>query len=150
MTENEVHILVANPQVDETDNLIRYFAAMGYKGVAVTEVEKIQDTLRSNRFALAFIDCEFLSELGEDLIEWSEQASADVVVMSSTPTVESVVNVLRMGVFDCLIRPFDLLELSRVVARVLERQGRKRSQTVCTNTDESYSLTLSQREEVAS
>ncbi len=152
MNENDVNILVANPQVDETENLCRYFTAMGYCSFGIPDIKSVETVIGSDtrRYDLAFVDCEFLFEMNDKLFQWSEEYSTEIVVMSSSPTVESVINVLRMGVFDCLIRPFDLHELSRVVARVLERKGQRTRHTVCLNTGKIDGFDVNCNKEVVS
>ncbi len=120
-------ILVIDSDETIRDLLGEFFGAQGNRVYPVentTEALRIIDTFPT---PVALIDIGLGSACPPDQIDRLRQADPDlkIILLSGNPTVESVIDALRMRVFDFVVKPFCLKDLKGIVNRALtESHGR--------------------------
>jgi len=129
--ENDMNIdggiLVIDSDDTIRDLLTEFFGAQGNRVYPVgdlTEAIRVIDTVRA---PVALIDIGLGSSDVLDEIERLRQADPDlkIILLSGSPTVDSVIDALRMNVFDFVVKPFCLKDLKGIVNRALtENRGR--------------------------
>ena len=117
---------------DETATLgllSRFFRLQGYECDVSDGMEQAIEKLGKGEFHVVVTDKNMPSPIsgnegGIDLIRYIRRnyPSVGIIVMTGYATVESAVEVMRLGAFDYIQKPFLLEELKKKVERVLEYQ----------------------------
>jgi putative two-component system response regulator len=95
--------------------------------VLVSSAEEALKVLRQRKFHLVMSDICLSGMSGIEMMPDLQELAPDTVVImiSGMQTVESAIQALRAGVFDYIMKPFDLNQVEVVVDRALEYQDLK-------------------------
>ena len=117
-------ILVVDDEVSIV-NIIESFLEMeGFSPVCFTDSSEAMNWLEHNRVDLVLTDLRMDHFSGEDIFHQTQKTQRDpiVIIMTAYPTLSNVIEVLRMGVYDYLLKPFGMDSLLVTIKRGLEKQ----------------------------
>jgi two-component system response regulator FlrC len=120
-------LLVVDDELFIRELLCEYFAKLGYIVKAADSAAAAIQLVETDLFEVALIDLKMPDLGGNDLMKLMKKCSPEMsmVLMTGYPTVETVVQALRDGASDYVIKPFRLAELLTIVTRVFEDYARK-------------------------
>ncbi|MCK4301662.1 MAG: response regulator [candidate division Zixibacteria bacterium] len=116
------------------EHLADFLVRLGYAVDVVQDKAGILDRLVAANYHLLLLDERIA---GRDLIAMLSESYGNmgVIVMTSTPALESVVAAMRSRASDYVIKPFDLDEITAAVSRVLCRQEKSLEMAAVVETD---------------
>lgn len=128
MKPADTQILVVDAEDGTRKHLSEYLTRMGYEVEAVDSAAAAINCLSSEPYAVVIYDDNLTVDEGVDILSEAPRLrpEAAVIVMSASPSVSSVIGSLRRGVYDYVIKPYELTELATIVPRAVEYH---RSQT---------------------
>ena len=110
----------------EDEKLLRHALAeavdrAGYRSLGAADLAAARATVACERVDLVVTDLRLPDGDGLRLLErWSETgAPPPFVLISGVAEVDDTVRALRLGVADCLTKPFSMAELRQVITRIL-------------------------------
>jgi len=112
--------------IDDDESICRLcqkiFEREGYAAAFFTQSLDAVDRLKKEHFDVALIDLSMPGKNGIEVIKDIKVISEDtsVLVMSAFPTVESVVESMKLGVCDYISKPFEIQDLSEKVRQCLQ------------------------------
>ena len=114
-------ILLVEDMVELVEPLVQQLELLGYICTAVTTCEEARRVAAIDSFSCALIDLHLPDGSGLDILsEFSETAPNMIrVILTGDTTSESIIEALRMGAFDYLLKPIDLMTLRACVARAI-------------------------------
>ncbi len=121
-------ILVVDRQPSVRDLLRERLSRLGFKVVEAPSVEIALVKISSIPFELIISEIKMVGQSGIDLLKKVKEMKigAEVIIMTSTPSLESSLKATRLGAYDYLVKPFEDLEyLEIVVARALAQNALK-------------------------
>ena len=103
-------------------------------GCAVTSAksgEEALDHLRTRDFDVVLLDLKMPGIGGMEALRRIRDsgASAEVVVLTGHPDVNSAIEAMKLGAYDYLTKPFKLAEVEMVLRRAAERKGLQKENT---------------------
>ncbi len=112
--------------VIDSDETIRslldeFFGAQGRRVYPVENTTEAVRVIATHNTPVALIDIGLGSSCPPDQIKRLREADPDlkIILLSGSPTVDSVIDALRMKVFDFVVKPFCLKDLKDIVNRAL-------------------------------
>ena len=121
------NLLIVDDEHNTLEVFSRYFAGQGYRCDTADSVESAEERIRSGDHDVVVVDKNLplrgsYGEGGLDIVRFVKQhkPAVGVIIMTGFATIESVVESMRMGAFDYIIKPFRMEELREKVDRVLE------------------------------
>ncbi len=117
-------ILVVEDTRDELALLIRYLSAQGYQMLAATSGEEAVPHLDRSDLDLVITDFNMPGMNGLDLARRSLAANPDrpVILMTAYADVDNARQSVTLGVYDFIIKPFDLKDFQNAVRRALNHR----------------------------
>jgi len=117
------HILVADLDELVRRQLERLFTQSGYIVVLVASVEKALERLTIGDIDLVVTDIQFPGLNGVEVVKQIQEACSDipVVVITEHRNIETAVEVLKLGVSDYIIKPFDAAAIQESTEVVLRK-----------------------------
>ena len=114
-------ILLVEDMVELIEPLVQQLELLGYTCAAVTTFEEARRVAAIDSFSCALIDLHLPDGSGLDLLsEFSETAPNMIrVILTGDTTSKSIIEALRMGAFDYLLKPIDLMTLRACIARAI-------------------------------
>ena len=114
-------ILLVEDMIELVEPLVQQLELLGYTCVAVTTCEEARRIAGMQTFSCALIDLHLPDGNGLDLLsEFSETAPNMIrVVLTGDTASKSIIEALRAGAFDYLLKPIDLMTLRACVARAI-------------------------------
>ena len=100
-------------------------ALSGYHTVCAMDGRRAMEAIQTQRFDLALCDMMLPEGDGFDLLPHMKEKGIPVIFVSAKADVESQVRGLQPGAEDCLVKPFDILELLARMEKVLARSGKQ-------------------------
>ncbi|MGE5308413.1 MAG: ATP-binding protein [Deltaproteobacteria bacterium] len=81
--------------------------------------------LRSRFFNVLITDLKMPKVSGLDVLREVKKINpyTEVIIITGYPTIEGAVDAIKIGAFDFICKPFDILELKSTVSRCIERQS---------------------------
>ncbi|MFN3966729.1 MAG: HD domain-containing phosphohydrolase [Endomicrobiia bacterium] len=91
--------------------------------VAKNGIEALQQA-RKQKFDLIITDLQMPVMSGEELIKAikSDYADTDIIVLTVYPTVDSAIKTLKLGVYDYILKPFNVETMTAQIERVFNRR----------------------------
>ena len=128
MKPADTRILVVDAEDGTRKHLSESLTRMGYVVEAVDSAAAAINCLSRQPFAVVIYDDNLTVDEGVDILSEAPRLRPEVavIVMSASPSVSSVIGSLRRGVYDYVIKPYELTELATIVPRAVEYH---RSQT---------------------
>jgi CheY-like chemotaxis protein/DNA-binding XRE family transcriptional regulator len=121
----EVHILV----LDDDESICRMIhaalASSTFKVETVSDPARVQEALQSRSFHVIILDYVLPGLASETVLEWirDSQPDASIIVVTAYPSIDSALSCLRARTYDYLTKPFQVVQLQRIVNRCLEGRG---------------------------
>ncbi|MGE0825825.1 MAG: sigma-54-dependent transcriptional regulator [Candidatus Binatia bacterium] len=117
-------ILIADDEELIRRVLADTLSSAGYLVETVNSGSRAWERLRSQSFAVAFVDIRMPDLSGLDLLVQAQEAklSTPIIIMTGQTTLTNAVEAMKRGAFDYLTKPFDLEEVKVLTARALETQ----------------------------
>ncbi len=119
------HILVVDDEPGMTDLLRRVLSAQGHEVACARSAEEAAERLAGSAFDLIITDLVMGGRGGEYLVRKvkDEQPDTEVIVVTAHASVDSAIEVMKLGAFDYLRKPLLPEELLHTVQRALEIKG---------------------------
>lgn len=116
-------ILVAEAEPGTRHHICEYLAGLGYQPEGADNGPEAVRLLERNQYALILLDQAVTTASGGDLTPQLAAAfpHVPIIVMTASPSVPAVIKSLRQGVFDYVIKPYEILDLSTIIPRAIER-----------------------------
>ena len=114
--------------VDDNEDILRVYTRIleneDYNVINVTDGYKAIDQLNNRDFDLAVVDIDIPGPNGIEILKHVKHAEKDteVIVISGMRSLDTVIEAMRQGAFDYIIKPFDIQTVLSAVTRGLERR----------------------------
>lgn len=121
-----LRILVVDDETDLDRMLQLHLEAEGYQVVTATSGSEALTALSEDHFDLLIVDIKIPDVSGLDLVRAARQIDRNtaIIIMTAYASVETVVEALRLGADDFLIKPFRInFGLLPMVERCLSRRA---------------------------
>lgn len=121
-----LRILVVDDEIDLDRMLQLHLEAEGYQVVTAASGSEALTALSEDHFDLVIVDIKIPDVSGLDLVRAARQNDRNtaIIVMTAYASVETVVEALRLGADDFLIKPFRInFGLLPMVERCLSRHA---------------------------
>lgn len=118
-------ILVVDDELLIRDLLYDFFSSRDHQIVLADSARKALDTLKSEEVDLILTDLKMPDLDGMEFIRQARDLSEDtpVIIMTGFPSIDSVIEALRMKVSDYITKPFNINRLFETIQRVLEEKA---------------------------
>lgn len=124
MNDNhDKRVLIAEPDTCIADTLREFLVYAGYVAETIDDRDLVAKVAAEDGYGVVLIDQLFSSSGGTGILEALLEANPAicVIVLTSYPLVECVISAYRKGAFDVVVKPVDIFELHRIVARAFQR-----------------------------
>lgn len=120
----ESKLLVVDDEVFVRELLAEYFGKLDYQVRTAGSAAEALQLVGMESFDAALIDLRMPERGGLDLLRAIRKANNEVsvIIMTGYPTVDAVVEAMRGGALDFVVKPFRLRELDGIVARAVAAQ----------------------------
>jgi len=118
-------VLVVDDEPDICELLSITLQRMDLAPRTANTVAEAQRLLKAERFDLCLTDMQLPDGDGLELAEWMQQytPSVPVAVITAHGNVETAVRALKLGAFDFVSKPLDLIGLRKLVATAIKLSG---------------------------
>ena len=115
-------ILVVEDEVREQTLLREFLSNEGYEPILTGSAEEGLERVKSNEADLALVDIRLPSMDGLKFLEEVKKSNEGlpVIVMTAFADVETAIRAMKLGAYDYIRKPFNLVELSILIKRALE------------------------------
>lgn len=98
-----------------------YFEALGYRVHTTTGISEGNDIISANKISVALLDTGPSPGAVIKSIDRLKQnhPGLKVILITGYPTIDAIINALRHGVFDIVVKPFRLDDLKEIVGKAL-------------------------------
>lgn len=114
-------LLVLDDEINIRKILSAMLVAEGYFVHAVATIAEAKEKIKSGKIKAVLSDLRLVREDGLQLLKWvkDEQLSIPVIILTAHGTIDSAVDAMKQGAFDYLSKPFDRIELVRVIKKAV-------------------------------
>ena len=114
-------ILVVEDEVREQTLLREFLSNEGYEPILTGSAEEGLERVKSNEADLALVDIRLPSMDGLKFLEEVKKSNEGlpVIVMTAFADVETAIRAIKLGAYDYIRKPFNLVELSILIKRAL-------------------------------
>jgi DNA-binding NtrC family response regulator len=121
--ERDDRILVIDPVPATRNHIDSFLTRLGFRVTAVDSIDAARPRLGEERYVTVLADLTGVESEGVGFKEELDRTNPDVplIAMSADPTVRSVIASLRFGVFDYVIKPYEIQDLAAIVPKAVER-----------------------------
>jgi two-component system, NtrC family, response regulator AtoC len=125
-------VLIVDDQEDLRYSLARLVAKQGYRANCAANGTDALDMLRSAIVDLVFLDIGLPDGNGIDLISAIKEIGddIDIVMLTGINDAKTAVQSLRAGAVDYIVKPFEMIEFTTVLDRLLQARLMKRKATL--------------------
>lgn len=120
-------LLIVDDELFVRELLQEMCTNLGYTAAAIGSQNELPDTLETGRFDAAIVDLKLNDGRGIDLIAALREMAPDlsIVLMTGYPSADDLIAAMRLGVIDCIVKPFRLREIEGTIARACAETLRK-------------------------
>ena len=120
----KTNILVVDDEDVMRSLLCDVLGEAGYKVEAVSSGEEAIEKIRQDQFCIVITDLKMPGMNGIEILKKVKAINSDlcVIMITAYPSVESVIEVMREGAYDYIVKPFNVKEIQLVIRRAAERQ----------------------------
>jgi len=124
-------VLIVDDEPDLCELLSITLKRMDLSPHTANTVAIAQRLLKAEHFNLCLTDMQLPDGDGLDLVKWMQQYSPDVpvAVITAHGNMETAVRALKLGAFDFVSKPLDLIGLRKLVATAIKLSGKFDSDT---------------------
>lgn len=114
-------ILVLDDELNIRKILSAMLQAEGYIVHLAGTIADAKDKIRNGKIQAVLSDLRLTREDGLQLLKWvrDEQLSIPVIILTAHGTIDSAVDAMKQGAFDYLSKPFERIELVRVLKKAV-------------------------------
>ena len=122
--EESLNILVVDDEEVMRNLLCDVLTDAGYKVEAVLSGKEAIEKVNRDKFSIVITDLKIPGIGGIEVLRRLKATKSDicVIIITAYPSVESVVEAMREGAYDYIIKPFDIEGMKLVIHRAAERQ----------------------------
>lgn len=120
----KTNILVVDDEEVMRSLLHDVLSEAGYKVEAVSSGDEAIGKIRQEQFSIVITDLKMPGMNGIEILKKVKAINSDlcVVMITAYPSIESVIEVMREGAYDYIVKPFNVDEIKLVIRRAAERQ----------------------------
>ena len=124
MVEEKMSILIADDEEVMRNLLCDILTDAGYKAEAVSCGGEAIEKVQQGKFSIVVTDLKMPGMNGIEVIKKLKAINSGicVIVITAYPSIESVIEAMREGAYDYIVKPFNIEELRLVIHRAAERQ----------------------------
>ena len=124
MAEEQLSILIVDDEEVMRNLLCDILTDAGYKVEAVSCGDEAIEKVQQGKFSIVVTDLKMPGMNGIEVIKGLRAINSGicVIVITAYPSIESVIEAMREGAYDYIIKPFNIEELRLVIHRAAERQ----------------------------
>ncbi|MHB1318528.1 MAG: HD domain-containing phosphohydrolase [Anaerolineae bacterium] len=117
-------ILVVEDELVVGELIVQVLERAGYRAVLVSQGYDALERLAANRYDLMITDLRMPGMGGVELVERTRDLfpDVDIMVLTAHATLESAIQILKMGAYDYILKPFDIPDLTNKVDQCLARR----------------------------
>lgn len=121
----DIEILVVDDELLIRDLLYDFFSSKGYTVHLAENGQKALQLIDEVDFQVALIDLKMPEVDGLEFtaILSEKKPYVPIVIMTAYPFIDSVIESIRKGIFDYVIKPFKIAQLSKIVSRAINEYG---------------------------
>jgi putative two-component system response regulator len=121
-------VLIVDDEADIRALLIRYLDDCGYECIAAGDAKEAFEQMNSQSLDLAITDISMPGKNGISLLHEIKNLddSIPVVMMTGNDDPQSVMDALKMGADDYILKPFDLHNIASVISNLLKRRTHRK------------------------
>ena len=125
MVDDEGNVLVVDDEDVVRQILSRWLSALGYRCSQAPDGYTARAMLSEQEFDLVLLDIGLPDESGIKLLPRIRRNHplCAVVIITGLDDTGTAVEAMRLGAFDYVVKPFDLVALGQRVARALDRRN---------------------------
>jgi DNA-binding NtrC family response regulator len=116
-------ILIADEVRSVRVHLSDYFVKLDYQVDTAEDAHELNLRIQSAEYAVILLSCGFSGDAGLRLLSElsASHPTTSIVMMSDHPRLEKVIEALRRGAVDFVIKPLEFDELSEIVHKAYDR-----------------------------
>jgi DNA-binding NtrC family response regulator len=117
-----VELLVVDDELLIRDLLFDFFTAQGYTTHLAENGKTALEMMDSISFQTALVDLKmpFVDGIELTTLMAKKMPQVPVIVMTAFPSMDSAIEAIRCGVYDYIVKPFNITELHETVKRAIE------------------------------
>ncbi|MBM4315913.1 MAG: sigma-54-dependent Fis family transcriptional regulator [Deltaproteobacteria bacterium] len=114
-------VLVLDDEINIRKIVSAMLEAEGYVVHSVGTITQAKEIIKQGRVEAVLCDLRLTREDGLQLLKWvrEEQSSLPVIILTAHGSIDSAVDAMKQGAFDYLSKPFDRIELARVIKKAV-------------------------------
>jgi len=115
-------ILVVDDELLIRDLLFDFFTAQGYKTHLAENGKKALEMLDSISFQTALVDLKMPEIDGIELTTFiaKKMPQIPIILMTAFPSMDSAIEAIRCGVYDYVVKPFNITELHETIKKAVK------------------------------
>lgn len=120
--DRKIRVLIVDDEEDFRDIFALLIERMGYQAVTAADGREALTLLETNPCDLALIDFQMPHMNGLELLREVRRTNPkiEVIFITGFGTVPSVVEAMKLGVFDYVTKPLNLDEIEELIHRVVK------------------------------
>lgn len=124
MLTDEARVLVVDDERLIGEMVTRWLSPVGYECATALDAAYALELMSSRDFHLILLDIKMPGKSGMDLLPEIKRQYPDTEVVMMTGVVDTniAVQAMKLGAFDYMLKPFDLVDLTTRVCHALERR----------------------------
>ncbi|MBA4368026.1 MAG: sigma-54-dependent Fis family transcriptional regulator [Desulfobacterium sp.] len=118
-------ILVVDDEPTFLNSVIRQLRLQGYHDLtSISNSDEVQSVIREKKFDVAFLDITMPKPDGIELLEMIKEKSpqTECIMLTANDNIQSVIQSIKLGAYDYLVKPITPDQLIHSLDRVLERK----------------------------
>lgn len=117
-----VELLVVDDELLIRDLLFDFFTAQGYKTHLAENGKQAMKMIESISIQTALVDLKMPEIDGIELTTFmaKKMPQVPIIVMTAFPSLDSAIEAIRCGVYDYVVKPFNITELHGTVKKAVE------------------------------
>ncbi len=122
--EEQTDILVVDDEGVMRSLICDVLSDIGYRIEAASSGREAIEKIKRIEFSIVITDLKMPEVDGFELLKRIKAINSDicVIIITAYSSIESAIEAMREGAYDCIIKPFNIEELKLVFQRAMERQ----------------------------
>ncbi len=120
-------VLIVDDELFVRELLQEMCGNLGYAAATIGSRNELAGILATGDFDAAIVDLRLKDCHGTDLISAMREMEPDlsIILMTGYPSTDDLIAAMRLGVRDCIVKPFRLREIEGTIARACAETRRK-------------------------
>ncbi len=120
-------VLIVDDELFVRELLQEMCGNLGYSAATIGSRNELAGILATGDFDAAIVDLRLRDCHGTDLISALREMEPDlsIILMTGYPSTDDLIAAMRLGVCDCIVKPFRLREIEGTIARACAETRRK-------------------------